>query len=100
LEIAPFGTVMTSPLGERIRVIRRVTSSTVPVAASGAPVTLIDTTSPNPYCRSVMMKKPARTSPTIRWAPKPRPTPRAAVGATRPVIGTLSRSSTKKAAIE
>ena len=34
LAIAPFGTVMTSPLDERIRVTRRVTSSTVPVAGS------------------------------------------------------------------
>ena len=40
-------------------------------AGSPAPVTLIATTSPKPYCRSVMMKKPARTSPTIRCAPKP-----------------------------
>src|SRR3954464_3532157 len=100
LTICPLGTVTTSPSEERTRVTRSVTSSTVPVAASGAPTTLIETTSPKPYWRSVMMKKPARTSPTIRCAPQPTPTPSTVAGATRPVTGTPSRSRTKKTAIE
>ena len=71
LTICPLGTVTTSPSAERSRVIRSVTSSTVPRALVVAPVTEISTTSPKPYWRSVMMKKPARTSPTTRWAPNP-----------------------------
>jgi hypothetical protein len=47
--IWPFGVVMTSPLTERIRVTRKVTSSTVPKAGSVTPLTEIRTTSPKPY---------------------------------------------------
>src|SRR3954452_9011203 len=53
-------------LEERSRVIRSVTSSIVPSAGSLPPTTVMETTSPKPYCRSVMMKKPASTSPTTR----------------------------------
>jgi hypothetical protein len=59
----------------------------------------METTSPKPYCRSVMMKKPASTSPTTRCAPKPSPTPSTVAGATSPPIGMPARSRTAKTAI-
>ena len=37
--IWPFGVMMTSPLTDRMRVTRRVTSSTVPTAGSDTPLT-------------------------------------------------------------
>ena len=57
--IWPLGVVMTSPLTDRIRVTRRVTSSTVPVTCCDTPDTAMRTTSPNPYCRSPVMNNPA-----------------------------------------
>ena len=52
-------------------------------------------TSPKPYWRSAMMKKPARTSCTTRWAPKPTATPATVAGATRLVRGMPKRWSTR-----
>ncbi len=94
LTICPFGMVTTSPSTERIRVIRSVTSSTVPAAGSPPPTTAIETTSPKPYCRSVIRKNPASTSCTTRCAPNPRPTPSTVAGATRLVTGRPSVDST------
>ncbi len=50
--------------------------------------------SPNPYWRSVMMKKPAKMSWTMRWAPNPSATAATAAGATRLVIGMPMRVAT------
>src|SRR5260221_8890517 len=50
--------------------------------------------SPNRYWRSVMMKKPARMSWTMRWAPNPSATAATAAGATRLVIGMPMRVAT------
>ena len=56
----------------RTVVTRRVTSSTVPIAGSSRLGTERRMKSPKPYWRSVMMKKPARISRTMRWAPNPQ----------------------------
>ena len=92
--ICPFGVMTTSPSAVRTVVTRRVTSSTVPTAGLGRLGTESWTRSPNPYWRSLMMKKPARMSCTTRWAPNPSATAATAAGATRLVSGTPRRLRT------
>ena len=60
--IWPLGMITTSPSTVRRLVTRRVTLSTVPVTPEVAPRLEMRMRSPNPYWRSVMMKKPARMS--------------------------------------
>ena len=69
-----------SPLALRSRVIRSVSSLTVPIAPSVCGVAAIWTRSPIPYWRSAMMSEPPRRSPTIRCAPTPSAMPPAANG--------------------
>ena len=90
----------TSPSAVRTVVTRSVTSSTVPIAGSGRPGTERRMRSPKPYWRSVMMKKPARMSWTMRCAPKPSATPATAAGATRLVSGMPKRSAIATAATQ
>ena len=67
--ISPLRTYQVTPFASRSRVIRRVTSSTVPIAS---PVSM---TSPTPYWSSMIMKTPERKSLTRLCAPKPSATP-------------------------
>jgi hypothetical protein len=89
----------TLPSVVRMLVMRSVTSSTVPVRVRVTPVTESWMRSPKPYCRSVIRKKPARMSWTMRCAPKPRATPATAAGATMPLRGRPSRPRTVTAAM-
>ena len=90
--MALLGTITSSPWAVRSLVTRRVISSTVPVTLWAEPGTESRMTSPKAYCRSAKRKKPARRSPTICWAPKPRPMPITVAGATSVVSGTPSCS--------
>ena len=56
------------------------------------PATVSDTRSPKPYCFSVMMKKPASRSCTMRCAPKPSAAPSTAAGATSEPTGIATMS--------
>ena len=67
--ISPLRTYHVTPLASRSRVMRRVTSSTVPMAS---PVSM---TSPTPYWSSMIMNTPDRKSLTRLCAPKPSATP-------------------------
>ena len=87
LTIWPLGMVNISPSVDRNLVTRSVTSSTVPSAGALMPATVRATKSPNPYCFSVMMKKPESRSCTMRCAPKPRAAPSTAAGATSDPTG-------------
>jgi hypothetical protein len=58
--------VNISPSVDLNLVTRSVTSTTVPSAGAAIPATVNATRSPNPYCFSVMMKKPASRSCTRR----------------------------------
>ena len=98
--IWPLGVMTTSPSAVRTVVTRNVTSSTVPIAGSGMPGTERRMRSPKPYWRSVMMKKPARMSWTMRCAPNPSATPATAAGATRLVSGMPKRSAIATAATQ
>ena len=55
-----------------------------PTAGSDTPLTEMRTTSPKPYCRSPVMKKPAPMSWTNRCRPNPSAALSSAAGATRP----------------
>ena len=87
LTIWPLGMVNISPSVDRSLVTRSVTSSTVPSAGALMPATVSETRSPKPYCFSVMMKKPASRSCTMRCAPKPSAAPSTAAGATSDPTG-------------
>ena len=67
--MVPFGMCHTVPCTSRIRVVRNVMASTVPVAG---PASMM---SPTPNWSSTSMKMPARKSFTRLWAPKPMATP-------------------------
>ena len=92
LTIWPLGMVNTSPSVDRSLVTRSVTSSTVPSAGAAMPATVSATRSPKPYCFSVMTKKPASRSCTMRCAPKPSAAPSTAAGATSDPTGMASTS--------
>ena len=101
IELAPGVTVVRGPneAGKstiqriiELALTRKVTSSTVPIAGSGRLGTESRIRSPKPYWRSVMMKKPARMSWTMRWAPNPIATAATAAGATRLVTGIPRRA--------
>ena len=64
------------------------------------PVTVSDTRSPKPYCFSVMMKKPANRSCTMRCAPKPSAAPSTAAGATSEPTGIARMSVISTATID
>jgi hypothetical protein len=67
--IAPFGTCQTVPSTDRTRVVRRLTTSTTPVASPRS------TVSPTPYWSSTRMKMPDRKSRTRLCEPNPSATP-------------------------
>ena len=90
--ISPLRTYQVTPLASRSRVMRRVTSSTVPIAS---PVSI---TSPTPYWSSKIMKTPDRKSLTRLWAPKPSATPATPADASSGAMGMSSRSMTVRAA--
>ena len=75
--ISPLRTYQVTPFASRSRVIRSVTSSTVPMAS---PVSM---TSPTPYWSSRIMKTPERKSLTRLCAPKPIATPATPAEASR-----------------
>src|SRR6478609_6758837 len=84
--ISPLRTYQVTPLASRNRVIRRVTSSTVPIAS---PVSI---TSPTPYWSSMIMNTPARKSLTRLCAPKPSATPATPADASSGASGMPSRA--------
>src|SRR6185312_873054 len=92
LTICPLGMVNTSPSGERSRVTRNVTFSTVPLA-SVAETTVRVTRSPKPYCLSTRMKKPDSRSLTNCCAPKPSAAPITVAGAISPPTENCSTSA-------
>src|SRR5918993_848358 len=67
--ISPLRTYQVTPFASRRRVIRRVTSSTVPIPSPAS------TTSPTPYWSSRIMEMRARKSLTRLGAPKPSAPP-------------------------
>ena len=84
---ALLGTTTNSPWAVRTLVTRRVSSSTVPVMPVVWPGTDRRITSPKANWCSAKRKNPASRSPTICWAPKPRPMPITVAGATSVVSG-------------
>src|SRR6478735_2717805 len=84
--ISPLRTYQVTPLASRNRVIRRVTSSTVPIAS---PVSI---TSPTPYWSSMIMNTPERKSLTRLCAPKPSATPATPADASSGASGMPSRA--------
>ena len=62
----------TSPAGVRTVVVRKLTSSTVPITGAPMPVTADPDQVPVADMPFAKRKKPANRSWMIRWAPKPR----------------------------
>ena len=97
---ALLGTTTSSPCAVRNLVTRSVSSSTVPVIPDVWPGVDSRMTSPKANWCSAKRKNPARRSPTICWAPKPRPMPTTVAGATSVVSGMFSWSKARMATMK